>query len=246
MCELIRKSEPIDGIFDFTVNAPEIASAAKPGQFLHILCGDKVFLRRPISICEIGEQTVRFVFEVKGEGTKELSKINCGDMIDIMGPLGNSFIDKDLKNPVLIGGGIGVFPLYSLAKQLDNPVTFLGFRSKDRIVLSNEFDKVSKLSIATDDGSYGYHGFAADLLKKYLAENECGVIYSCGPAPMLSVIKKIAAQAGVPCRVSLEQRMGCGIGACLVCSCETIFDGTDKHKRVCKDGPVFWADEVNI
>lgn len=246
LCELVHKSEPVKNIFDFTVAAPEIAKEAKPGQFLHVLCGDRVFLRRPISICDIFEDKIRFVFEIKGEGTRELSKIGVGSKIDIMGPLGNAFITKDIENPVLIGGGIGIFPLYALAKRLYKPTIFLGFRSGGRALMIDEFEKAGKTAVATDDGSFGYKGFAVELLEKHIAEHECGVIYSCGPAPMLRAVKQIAEKAGIACRVSLEQRMGCGIGACLVCSCETIFDGTDKYKRVCKDGPVFWANEVNI
>ncbi len=246
LCELVHKSEPVKNIFDFTVKAPEIAQTAKPGQFLHILCGEKVFLRRPISICDIFEDKIRFIFEVKGEGTKALSTAAEGSKIDIMGPLGNTFVESDIDNPVLIGGGIGIFPLYALAKQLRDPVVFLGFRSKDRVIMTDEFEKIARTEVATDDGSYGYKGFAVELMKKHIAEHKCGVIYSCGPAPMLRSVKQIAQESGICCRVSLEQRMGCGIGACLVCSCETIFEGTDKYKRVCKDGPVFWANEVNI
>ncbi len=244
LCRLEKKSELIPGIFDFTVYAPEISHTASCGQFLHILCSDKVFLRRPISICDVYGDFVRFIFEVKGDGTKELSFKKVGDNIDIMGPLGNSFIEGEYKNPVVIGGGIGIFPLFMLTKKLENPTVFLGFRDKSRIVIQDEFSAIAKTYIATDNGSYGYDGFAADMLKEYLRENDCGIIYSCGPAPMLKAIKTISEQADIPCRVSLEQRMGCGIGACLVCSCETIFTGVNKYKRVCKDGPVFWSSEV--
>ena len=246
LCTLIKKSEPAEGIFDFTVAAPEIAKEARAGQFLHILCDGKTFLRRPISICDICGGEIRFVFEVKGAGTYELSKKECGDVIDILGPLGNTFLEGEYKNPVVIGGGIGIFPLFSLAKTLENPVAFLGFRSKDRAVMCDEFSKVCDTRIATDDGSMGHKGFAAELLEEYIKSSDCGIIYACGPAPMLRAVKNIAQKANIPCRVSLEQRMGCGIGACLVCSCETIFEGTDKYKRVCKDGPVFWSNEVNI
>ncbi len=246
LCELTEKKELAKGIFDFTVLAPEIAKIAVPGQFLHILCSDKVFLRRPISICDAYDDKLRFIFEIKGEGTKELSKKTVGDMIDIIGPLGNSFIDKSYEKPVIIGGGIGVFPLFKLAKALNNPEIFLGFRSKDRVVMQEEFSNVGNTHISTDDGSYAYNGFAVELLEKYLDANECGVIYSCGPTPMLRAVKAIAEKRNIPCRLSLEQRMGCGIGACLVCSCETIFEGTDQYKRVCKDGPVFYSSEVNL
>ena len=246
LCELIKKECLAEGIYDFTVKAPEIVKNTIPGQFLHILCSDKVFLRRPISICDAEGEELRFIFEVKGEGTKELAEKKVGDMIDIMGPLGNSFIDGEYKKPAVIGGGIGVFPLFKLTKELKNATVFLGFRSKDRVVMEDEFKAVAETFVSTDDGSYGYNGYAVTLLKEHIEKNGCDVIYSCGPAPMLSAVKKIAAEYNIPCRVSLEQRMGCGVGACLVCSWETIFEGTDKYKRVCKDGPVFWASEVNI
>ncbi len=246
LCKLIEKKELASGIFDFTVSAPEIAEKTVPGQFLHILCSDKVFLRRPISICDASDGKVRFIFEVKGEGTEELAKKSVGDMIDIIGPLGNGFIDKPCKKPVVIGGGIGVFPLFKLAKELEQPEIFLGFRSCDRVVMEEEFSEISNTHIATDDGSYAYNGFAVELLEKYLDDNECDMIFSCGPTPMLKAVKAIAEKRNIPCRLSLEQRMGCGIGACLVCSCETIFEGTNKYKRVCKDGPVFYGCEVNL
>lgn len=244
-CELIEKQEIADGIFDFTIKCAEIAKAAQCGQFLHINCGKDSLLRRPISICDIGETTVRFIFEVKGKGTAELSEKKIGESIDVLGPLGHGFMNGEYKNPVVIGGGIGIFPLYNLTKKLENPTVFLGFRSKDRVVMESEFKAIAEnTTIATDDGSYGYNGFAVELLKKHLSENKCDVIYSCGPMPMLRAVKQIAEEAGVKCQVSLEQRMGCGIGACLVCSCETKLEGTEKYAKVCKDGPVFWSEEV--
>ena len=246
-CKLIKKSELTTGIFDFTVEA-EFADEIQSGQFVHIDCGEGTFLRRPISICDYGNGTVRFIFEVKGKGTADLAKKEPGDIINIMGPLGNSFgIYEEYKNPVIIGGGIGIFPLYSLAKQLDKPQVFLGFRTADRVIMEEEFKNVSKETvISTDDGSYGLDGYAVNFLEKYLDKNEADIIYSCGPTPMLRAVKKIAEDRGIKCRLSLEQRMGCGIGACLVCSCETIFEGMDKYKRVCKDGPVFWSEEVTL
>lgn len=244
ICTLLKKEIPAENIFDFTAYAPEIAHSAQPGQFLHILCGAGVFLRRPISICDAAGDTVRFIFEVKGEGTRLLSERKPGDEINILGPLGNTFIDGEFKRPAIIGGGIGVFPLYMLAKKLESPDIYLGFRSEDRVVMTEEFSALGNVRTATDDGSFGYKGFAAELLKENIQKYD--VIYACGPQAMLAGVKKIAMEAGVPLRVSLEQRMGCGLGACLVCSCETVFDGTDKYKRVCKDGPVFWAGEVNI
>lgn len=248
LCKLIYKKEIADGIFDFRVVCPEMAKDILPGQFLHIACGGNTFLRRPISICDSDGSVIRFIFEVKGEGTAELAKTEVGKEIDIMGPLGNTFVPEQIKysNPVIIGGGIGVFPLYKLAKQLDKPKVILGFRSKDRVVMEDEFSEIADTTICTDDGSYGYDGYAVNVLSEYIKENKCDIIFSCGPTPMLRAVKKIAEEAGIKCRLSLEQRMGCGIGACLVCSCETTFTGTDKHKRVCKDGPVFWSEEVTL
>lgn len=250
LCKLEKKAEIAEGIFDFTVHSPEIAASAIPGQFLHIRCGDKVFLRRPISICDSGNDKVRFIFEVKGEGTKELSEMSVGDEIDILGPLGNGFIDGKYNSPVIIGGGIGIFPLFKLAKAYNilniKPEVFLGFRSKSRVVMENEFSEISNVHISTDDGSYGYNGYAVDMLEKYLDENACDMIFSCGPLPMLKAVKEISEKRGIPCRISLEQRMGCGVGACLVCSCETFFEGNLKYRRVCKDGPVFNASEVKL
>lgn len=246
---LTGKTEIADGIFDFRVENAEIAKKAQCGQFLHIKCGDRSFLRRPISICDTYDDTVRFIFEVKGEGTRELSEYEIGDKIDILGPLGTGFnTDKAYKNPVIIGGGIGVFPLYKLAKKLDNnAVVFLGFRNKDRVVMENEFEDVSQLCVTgTDDGSYGYNGYIAAAMEGYLKINPCDVIFSCGPTPMLKAVKQIAEKNGIECQLSLEQRMGCGIGACLVCSCETIFEGTNRYMRVCKNGPVFDSKVVKL
>lgn len=247
-CKLLRKKEIAEGIFDFTVASEDIARETQCGQFLHIACGDKTFLRRPISICDAEDGKVRFIFEVKGEGTKELSKKEVGDMIDVMGPLGHGFeIKPSVQNPVVIGGGIGVFPLLKLTKNLNNATVFLGFRNKSRVVMEKEFEKISKLTIVgTDDGSYGYEGYIASAMEGYLNMNECDMIYSCGPTPMLRAVKKIAENLDIPCQLSLEQRMGCGIGACLVCSCETNKEGTDKYAKVCTNGPVFYSKEVTL
>jgi len=230
------------------VDCPEISKTAVPGQFLYIDCGNEVnnMLRRPISICDAVDGLVRFTFEVKGSGTVWLSQRQVGDTLDIIGPVGNPFTVSDqYKNPVVIGGGIGVFPLYMLTKQLDNAQVLLGFRSSERVVMEQEFLAVSKsVAVATDDGSYGYNGYAVELLEEILQAGEADIIYSCGPMPMLKAVKALAEQYRVKCQISMEQRMGCGIGACLVCTCETTSQGMDKHKRVCKNGPIFWSDEL--
>ncbi|MCD8391322.1 MAG: dihydroorotate dehydrogenase electron transfer subunit [Firmicutes bacterium] len=249
LCTLTAKTEIADGIFDFRVSSPKIASETHCGQFLHIACGGGTLLRRPISVCDVYGDTVRFIFEVKGEGTAELAKAEVGDKIDILGPLGHGFdLDKAYTAPVIIGGGIGVFPLLNLAKRLDAKAkVFLGFRGKSRVVMEDEFKAVSaSCEVGTDDGSYGYRGYIASAMEEYIKSNPCDVIFSCGPTPMLKAVKQIAEGAGIECQLSLEQRMGCGIGACLVCSCETIFEGTDKYMRVCKNGPVFNSKVVKL
>lgn len=249
ICRIRTIEEIIKNVFDVTVESPEMAAQAKPGQFLHIDCGDAVnnLLRRPISICDAEGDMVRFLFEKKGSGTAALAEKKAGDTLDILGPLGNSFTVPDgVKKPIVIGGGIGIFPLYMLCKQLSDPVCLLGFRSKDRVCMEDEFAAVAKTTVATDDGSYGYNGFAVNLLEEMLDKGEGDIVYSCGPMPMLRAVKKIAETRGVKCQLSLEQRMGCGIGACLVCTCETNSNGTHKHKRVCKNGPVFWSSEVTL
>ena len=244
-CKLIKKSELADGIFDFTIECPEIAKEVQCGQFLHIQCGGDTFLRRPISICDADDTTVRFIFEVKGNGTELLAKVQVGDEINVMGPLGHGFeVKPEFKKAVIIGGGIGVFPLFKLAQAIKSDV-FLGFRSADRVVMEEEFKSISNsVTVGTDDGSYGYKGYIAEEMARHL--DGVDIIYACGPLPMLRAVKKIAEEKGILCQISMEQRMGCGIGACLVCTCETNKDGMDGQVRVCKDGPVFYSTEVTL
>ena len=244
-CRLVKKSELAEGIFDFTIECPEIAKEVQCGQFLHIQCGGDAFLRRPISICDADDTTVRFIFEVKGKGTELLAKVQEGDMINIMGPLGRGFeIKPEFKKSVIIGGGIGVFPLFKLAKTIKSDI-YLGFRSADRVVMEEEFKSVANsVTVGTDDGSYGYKGYIAEEMSKHL--DGVDIIYACGPMTMLRAVKKIAEEKGILCQVSMEQRMGCGIGACLVCTCQTDKEGMDGQVRVCKDGPVFYSTEVTL
>lgn len=250
MCEILSIQEIAGGIYDVWIRSQAVAEQTQAGQFLHIDCGDGIntFLRRPISICDVENDRVRFLFEVKGNGTEALAKKQVGEMLDIIGPVGNAFtISSEYQKPLVIGGGIGVFPLYLLAKQLANVRVFLGFRSRNRVVMESEFSEVAgECRVATDDGSYGYSGYAVDLLEERLRAGEGDIVYACGPIPMLRAAKKLAEQYGVKCQLSLEQRMGCGIGACLVCTCETTSKGMNHYKRVCKNGPVFWSDEVTL
>jgi dihydroorotate dehydrogenase electron transfer subunit len=166
-----------------------------------------------------------------------------------MAPLGNPFtIDDKYKNICVVGGGIGTFPLLYLLKsaKCDSKTALLGFRNKAAVVLENEFRAAAtKVDIATDDGTYGRKAFVTELLEELLAEQKPDIVYTCGPTPMMRSVAAIAEKYNIPCQVSMEQRMGCGIGACLVCACKTK-KGEDDYgfSHVCKDGPVFWSTDI--
>lgn len=237
LAKLVKKSMIAADVYDFWVENKYIAESAKPGQFLHIKCGDDIntLLRRPISICDVNGDIVRFIFEAKGSGTRLLSQKKEGDLINILGPLGTSFEPKGEK-AVILGGGIGTFPLLMLAKKLNRPKLFMGYRNKDKVTLEKEFSECGELFITTDDGSYGHHGYVTDIAKQAIEESDC--VYACGPEFMLRAVK--ALTNGKECYLSMEQRMGCGIGACLTCVCKTVYG----YGKVCQHGPVFSSEDV--
>lgn len=248
--KLINKEQIKEDLFKYTLQTENIAKNAKPGNFIEMKVADTstVFLRRPISIFNIDGNNIEVIFQVKGKGTKCLSEKQVGDEIDILGPLGLGTFEVDNFDKVaIIGGGIGVFPLYELAKQLKGKTkinTYLGFRSKDFVVVEDEFKAVSdNLIITTDDGSYGEKGFAIDFLKR---DEKPDMIYACGPLPMLKAVKAYADENNIKCQISLEERMGCGIGACLGCAVKVIKNGEERYGHVCKDGPVFYSKDVEI
>lgn len=252
--KLIKKEELKPDILKFTCESKEISNHAKPGQFVEIKVSESYepFLRRPISIYNVDKDNnlFEFIFQVKGRGTNFLSNIKEGEFIDIIGPLGRgTFEIKDYKNVAIIGGGIGIFPLYELTKEVKlfaNTNVYLGFRNKDFVVLEDEFRKVStNLTITTDDGSYSKSGFAIDYLKKDIEEKNIDAIYACGPLPMLKAVKKLAEDKNIFCQISLEQRMACAIGACMGCSVKLATKEVH-YARVCKDGPVFNCNAVEI
>ncbi|WHH59535.1 dihydroorotate dehydrogenase electron transfer subunit [Petroclostridium sp. X23] len=254
LCLITYKKEIAPGIIDMRIKSEEIAQQAQPGQFLNIKCcnGLNAILRRPISICDVDveKHEVRFIFQIKGEGTKLLSSKSIGEQLDILGPLGTAFaLEQQYSNPLLIGGGIGTFPLLYLAKKLDreNISAYLGFRNKDIVTLEDEFKNYcSDVQIATDDGSYGFNGYVTQLLEKKIQEGKVDIVYACGPEPMLKAVVDMCKANNLYTQISMEQRMGCGIGACLVCVCKikvNTEDGWD-YKHVCKDGPVFCGNEV--
>ncbi len=245
----VKKQEQLGGnLFALVLEAPKICAQAKPGQFVHITCGEANLLRRPISICDTTETELKIVFVTKGEGTKWLSERREGDVLDILGPAGHGFdLSRLGDRPVFIGGGIGVPPMLKTMKAAKasgaQPTAILGFRSKDMVILEDDFKALGDVYIATDDGSYGIHGFVSNVLEEHIGEFTS--VCCCGPRGMLKALAGIAEKAGIPCQVSMEERMGCGIGACLVCSCALKSEnGETRYGHVCKDGPVFDSKEV--
>ncbi len=247
-CKITKIQKLNETVFDITVLTKNMAKNALPGQFVHIKCGEENFLRRPISICDTKDDFLRFVFEVKGKGTFYLSQCQTGDELDILGPLGNGFDLSKSKNgaAVFVGGGIGIFPLLKCEKLMpENSVTILGFRNKDAVIMENEFKEFCKdFYITTDDGSYGKKGFVTDVLKEVIKKEKVGCIYACGPMAMLKNVAELARENKIKCEVSLEERMGCGIGSCLVCACRIKSGDGEKYLHVCKDGPVFDGEKV--
>ena len=236
-----------EGVYSLTLET-SIVDHAIPGQFISIFSNDgSKLLPRPISICEINREygILRVVYRVVGAGTEEFSKLKMGDKVEVMGPLGNGF-PLEGERAIVVGGGIGVPPMLELAKQLNGSVTaVMGYRNDD-LFLTEEFTDVAvELIIATDDGSVGTHGTVVDAMKEN--DLEADVIYACGPKPMLRAVAEYAAEHDIKCYVSMEERMACGVGACLGCVCQSTEKDDHSHvnnKRVCKDGPVFLSTEV--
>ena len=246
---VINKANPAGGIFDLEILCPQMAELAVPGQFVHIKA-EGFFLRRPISICGINKErgTLRIVFACKGEGTKKLADLRKGDMADMIGPLGQGFdLSKAKERAVLVGGGIGVPPMLSLAKELGSKATAIsGFRDKSLVILQKDFAAFGADTVlCTDDGSAGLHGFVTAPLEEILSGKGADIVYACGPKPMLKNIAALCEKYSTACEVSLEERMACGVGACLGCACDIKEEkGGTVRRHVCKNGPVFDAREV--
>lgn len=241
-CTLQSKSKLTADVYDFTVEAGELAQNAKPGQFAQLLVPGRT-LRRPISICELGEGTFRFVFQVRGEGTEILSELESGEKLNLLAPLGSGFeLGALSRRALFVGGGIGVPPLLEAAKRFGkNAVLAAGFRNAESVILQRDFEAAGcKVLLATDDGSAGHHGLVTELTEGL----EFDEIFACGPAPMLRAVSRLAEERGVPCQVSLEERMACGIGACLGCAVKLRGEAGDYYGHVCKDGPVFDSRKV--
>lgn len=251
--KVVSQEQLADGIFSMWIET-EAAKTAKPGQFISMYTNDgSKLLPRPISICEIdAEQSqLRVVYRVTAEktGTEQFSKMKAGDTLPIIGPLGNGFpleAGKG-KRAFLMGGGIGVPPILELAKQLDcEKEIIMGYRNADTF-LKEQFEENGTVYVSTEDGSAGTKGNVMDAIRENALQAD--IIYACGPTPMLRAIKQYAEENNIECYISLEERMACGIGACLACVCQS--KEKDHHsnvnnKRICKDGPVFLSTEVEI
>lgn len=240
-------------IYSMWLLTDEIAEAAVPGQFISLYCRDgSRLLPRPISLCEIDREkkALRIVYRVAGKGTAEFAGLKAGDTLEILGPLGNGFPLERCgggKRAFLIGGGIGIPPMVELAKQLKGEKqAVIGYRDS-QMFLKKELESEAALYVATEDGSYGTKGNVLDAIR----ENGlwADVIYACGPIPMLRALQAYAQEKDIECWLSLEERMACGVGACLACVCRSKeIDGHSHvhNKRVCKDGPVFLSTEVEL
>jgi dihydroorotate dehydrogenase electron transfer subunit len=242
---IIRNKKVGQQYYKMSLHAPDIARQAKPGQFVSVKLGNSVdpLLRRPLGIHDAYGSTIELLYAVVGKGTKILSQKKADDQLDIIGPLGNGFDVSAARQalPILVAGGMGVAPLYFLAKKLKHkdPLVLVGARNKDELVCVKEFKALGfDVRVSTDDGSMGEKGYVTDLLKSI----DCcrSIIYACGPRPMLREISGITYQTKLSAQVSLEEHMSCGFGACLGCVVKT----SGGYKRVCKEGPVFDARAI--
>ena len=259
--KILSKEKVAPNIFLIKLSAPSVAKDALPGQFIHIKCSKDNYplLRRPLSIHRINKEKgeIFILFQIIGEGTKLLSQREVGDNLDILGPIGNGFnIYPESRKIMIVGGGIGVAPLLALCEESirqGKEVGVLIGALKKELVIGEESFKIlgAKVDVATDDGSYKHKGLVTDLLEGSIKEGWLAdQLFACGPKPMLKKIGEIALQVNINYQVSLEERMACGIGACLGCVCK--IKTKDKreykvkyeYKRVCVDGPVFTGSEV--
>ncbi len=235
--EIISNKQLTESIFEMVLKG-DTSSITAPGQFINIKL-DGFYLRRPISICDYDDNTITIIYKVVGEGTEVMSKMDAGEKLDVLCGLGNGFdTSNSMDKPVLIGGGVGVPPMYNLCKKLaadgKKVTVILGFNKKDEIFYEDEFKKIGvDVKVTTVDGSYGIKGFVTDAL----TETEYSYFYTCGPMPMFKAIESTATTSG---QYSFEERMGCGFGACMGCSCKTKYG----YKRICKDGPVLEREEI--
>lgn len=247
LATIVKNEKIAENIHAVTFDLGENAKV-RCGQFGDIAVGGTHLLRRPIAICKVDGREVTFCYQIKGDGTKQLRDMEKGTRLNVLMPLGNGFfVEENEKKVALVGGGVGVFPLISVLREYQGEKeisAYIGYRNQGAVCGVDEFAKANKFVAVTDDGSYGEKMNAVQAFERDLqAGIRPDVVLACGPTPMLRALKTVVERENLTCFVSLEERMGCGIGACLVCVC----DKTDgKKARVCKDGPVFNAREVAL
>lgn len=238
--KILSNEEVAEKIFRLTLDAPELAKISRAGQFVQVKISDEFTLRRPLGIASTANGQIKIFYRAVGRGTENLSARRAGETLNILGALGNGFSAVDGKI-LLVGGGMGLAPLLCAAENFSADVLIGGRTQGEVIFWQDEFNPhVEKIFITTDDGSFGVKGFAIDLLPEVLAAENYSAIFTCGPEIMMRGVAKIAAEKNIPCEVSFEKRMACGLGACLSCSIDTV----DGRKKVCKDGPIFDARKV--
>lgn len=249
----ILKNEPVaKDIFEMVLEVPEIAKKAKPGQFLNLRLSEKLdpLLRRPISIHAIDPEkgTLAMLYLVVGKGTAMMRDMEAGETIDVLGPLGNGWnCEFEGRHAVIVGGGIGIAPLYPLAEALiqngKDVELIVGAKNKEYLTDLSIYENIGvKVTVTTDDGSAGMKGFVTTALLHSIQADACDYIYACGPLPMLKFVEKLAIEHGRPGQVSTESHMGCGLGICLLCPSKVTSGG---YKRTCTDGPVFEIGELD-
>jgi dihydroorotate dehydrogenase electron transfer subunit len=244
---VVENGEIAKNIYMITLALPESAGTIHGGQFVNLSTGDgSHLLRRPLGVCKVEGDNISVCYQLKGSGTHKLAEAKKGDKLTVLLPLGNYFDVKGYKDVVVIGGGVGIFPLIATIRENSQNVNFhsyIGFRNKDAVCLVDELEKSKSLVIVSDDGSYGKKGNAVSAYLNDIENVKADAIIACGPPIMLKVLKGELENRGIktPCFVSLEERMGCGMGACLVCVCKKT---NGENARVCKDGPVFNISEV--
>ena len=242
--KILRNTKVGDGVYALTVHGSALVGQVRPGQFVHLrIPSGEVFLRRPFGIADTDENSglLTMYYRVTGKGTHAMTGLQVGNTVNCLGPLGNGFALSS-KHPLLVGGGMGLAPLLLLAKSFNGEADVLmGGRNQAELFWKDIFEPYAhEIFIATDDGSLGRKGFTTELLPELL-DDKYDCIYTCGPEIMMRGIAKIATKHDIPCQVSLEKRMACGLGACLSCVCDTM---NGERKKICKDGPVFWSQDV--
>ncbi|MBO7737013.1 MAG: dihydroorotate dehydrogenase electron transfer subunit [Clostridia bacterium] len=249
LATVLENKRIAENIQSLTFSTGEVIPV-RAGQFLNISTGNGVhLLRRPIAVCKAEGENITICFQLKGEGTHQLALVPAGAKLSVLLPLGNGFFVEESEQKVaLVAGGVGIFPIISVIREYapkgKQIHSYIGFRNRSAICCLDKLEKSTALTVTTDDGSYGLH---MNAVQAFVADMDRGnvpdVVLSCGPTPMLKALQAAMQERDIPCYVSLEERMGCGIGACLVCVCNQT-NGT--HARVCKDGPVFNAKDVQL